>query len=135
MRVFPDATGRLAVFVHGLCETESAWWPSERKQRRHGAFNFGRRVAEMGFTPLYVRYNSGLHISDNGARLSTLLDELSRAWPMPVDEVVLIGHSMGGLVARSACHQADRVGAGGSSGPATCSGWARRTSAPRWSAV
>ena len=110
--VFPDATGRLAVFVHGLCETESAWWPSERKQRTHGALNFGRRVAEMGFTPLYVRYNSGLHISDNGARLSRLLEDVTNAWPMPVDEVVLIGHSMGGLVARSACHQADQLGAG-----------------------
>ena len=110
--VFPGATGRLAVFVHGLCETESAWWPSERKQRAHDAFNFGRRVTEMGFTPLYVRYNSGLHISDNGARLSTLLDEVARDWPVRVDEVVLIGHSMGGLVARSACHQADQLGAG-----------------------
>ena len=100
------------MFVHGLCETEQAWWPSERKQRTHGAFNFGGRVRDIGFTPVYVRYNSGLHISDNGARLSTLLDELVEAWPVPVDEVALIGHSMGGLVARSACHHADRVGAG-----------------------
>ena len=110
-RAFPDATGRLAVFVHGLCETEQAWWPSERKQHRHGAFSFGDRIRDVGFTPVYVRYNSGLHISDNGARLSTLLDELIEAWPVPVDEVALVGHSMGGLVARSACHHADRVGA------------------------
>ena len=110
-RAFPNATSRLAVFVHGLCETEQAWWPSQRKQHRHGAFNFGGHLPDIGFTPVYLRYNSGLHISDNGARLSTLLDELVEAWPVPVDEVALIGHSMGGLVARSACHQADRVGA------------------------
>jgi pimeloyl-ACP methyl ester carboxylesterase len=51
-----------------------------------------------------VRYNSGLHISDNGRRLAELLDRLVTAWPVAVDEVVLIGHSMGGLVGRSACH-------------------------------
>ena len=110
-RAFPDATGHLAVFVHGLCETEQAWWPSERKQQRHGAFNFGDRIRDIGFTPVYVRYNSGLHISDNGARLSMLLDELLEAWPVPVHDVALVGHSMGGLVARSACQHADRVGA------------------------
>ncbi len=111
-RLFPEATGRLVVFVHGLCETEDAWSPSERKQRTHGAFSFGARVSDVGFTPVYVRYNSGLHISDNGARLSTLLDELIAAWPVPAHEVALVGHSMGGLVIRSACHHADLVGAG-----------------------
>ena len=119
--VFPNATSRLAVFVHGLCETESAWWPSERKQRTHGAFNFGDRIAALGFTSLYVRYNSGLHISDNGAGLSTLLDDVTSAWPVPVEDVTLIGHSMGGLVARSACHHADESEPNGCSGPVTCS--------------
>jgi pimeloyl-ACP methyl ester carboxylesterase len=51
-----------------------------------------------------VRYNSGLHISDNGRRLADLLDRLVSAWPVAVDEIALVGHSMGGLVARSACH-------------------------------
>jgi pimeloyl-ACP methyl ester carboxylesterase len=59
---------------------------------------------ELGFTPLYVRYNTGRHISENGRELAELLEELIQAWPVPVDEVVLIGHSMGGLVGRSACH-------------------------------
>lgn len=110
-RAFPDATGRLAVFVHGLCETDDHWWPSEGKQQKVGAFNFGTRLADAGFTPVYVRYNSGLHISDNGARLSALLDDLTAAWPVPVDEVALVGHSMGGLVARSACQHGDLGGA------------------------
>ena len=110
-RLFPDATGRLVVFVHGLCETEEAWSPSERKQRTHGAFSFGARMTDVGFTPVYVRYNSGLHISDNGALLSTLLDELTAVWPVPAHEVALVGHSMGGLVIRSACHHADLIGA------------------------
>jgi pimeloyl-ACP methyl ester carboxylesterase len=92
------------VFVHGLCETEDAWAPSGRRQGKHDAFRFGDRLVDLGFTPLYVRYNSGLHITDNGARLSLLLQQLSAAWPTPIAEIALIGHSMGGLVARSACH-------------------------------
>jgi pimeloyl-ACP methyl ester carboxylesterase len=55
---------------------------------------------------VYVRYNTGLHISENGACLDALLDELVGAWPVAVDEIALVGHSMGGLVARSACHRA-----------------------------
>lgn len=109
---FPDATGRLAVFVHGLCETDDSWRPSDRKQRKDGSFDFGQRLAaDAGCTPVYVRYNSGLHISDNGAALDGLLDELLAAWPVPVDELVMLGHSMGGLVVRSACHQGDERGA------------------------
>lgn len=108
---FPLATSRIAVLVHGLCETEDTWHPSERRQRKHGSFEFGARLAEHGITPVYVRYNTGLHISDNGARLSALIEELTRAWPVALDEIVLIGHSMGGLVARSACHQGAQEGA------------------------
>jgi pimeloyl-ACP methyl ester carboxylesterase len=59
-----------------------------------------------GWTPLYAEYNSGLHISDNGRLLATYLDELQAAWPVPVTEIALVGHSMGGLVVRAAAHQA-----------------------------
>jgi pimeloyl-ACP methyl ester carboxylesterase len=90
-------TPKLAVFVHGLCETDEAW--NIRKP------SYGSRLhAELGYTPLYLRYNSGLHISDNGRRLADLLADVVRDWPVPVDEIALVGHSMGGLVARSACH-------------------------------
>jgi pimeloyl-ACP methyl ester carboxylesterase len=58
-------------------------------------------------TPVYLRYNSGLRISENGRALADLLDEVVAGWPVPVQEVVLIGHSMGGLVARSGAHQAE----------------------------
>jgi pimeloyl-ACP methyl ester carboxylesterase len=104
---FPDATQRLAVFVHGLCETDESWTHplagGERSQRR----SYGDHLHdELGYTPLYVRYNSGLHVSDNGRELATLLAGLVENWPRTVTEIVLVGHSMGGLVARSACHQA-----------------------------
>jgi pimeloyl-ACP methyl ester carboxylesterase len=103
-RAFPDATGKLAVFVHGLCGTDDAWrlWPpgAERRQPTYGA----RLHEELGYTPVYVRYNTGLHVSDNGRRLATVLDQVCSGWPTEIEQVALIGHSMGGLVARSACH-------------------------------
>jgi hypothetical protein len=96
----PGATPRLAVFLHGLCETEDAWSLRAGRHRPYGE----RLHAAAGFTPVYVRYNSGRHISENGRTLVALLAGLERAWPVPVAEIALIGHSMGGLVGRSACH-------------------------------
>jgi pimeloyl-ACP methyl ester carboxylesterase len=102
-QAYPHATSRLAVFIHGLCETDHAWMLGAR---RHIPFGF-RLQAELGYTPLYVRYNTGLHISENGRELASLLARISEAWPTDVHEVALIGHSMGGLVGRSACHYSD----------------------------
>src|SRR5919197_11069 len=62
---------------------------------------------ELGYTPVYVRYNTGLHVSHNGRALAATLKRLVAGWPCEAEEVTLIGHSMGGLVARSACHYGD----------------------------
>ena len=102
---FPDATPNLAVFVHGLSETEEAWRVPPLRRGRRVSSSYGERLAQdLGFTAVELRYNTGLHISQNGRRLAQLLDDLVRAWPVAIDEVALIGHSMGGLVALSACH-------------------------------
>jgi hypothetical protein len=104
---FPESSGRLVVFLHGLTETEGAWgYKSERHYGRPGVTYGTMLEDDLGLTPLFLRYNTGLHISENGRRLADLLDDLVDAWPVPVQDLVLIGHSMGGLVARSALHQA-----------------------------
>ncbi|WP_336085606.1 esterase/lipase family protein [Nocardia sp. SSK8] len=95
-------TSRLVVLVHGLVETEHAW-------RLGGGPDYGELLEqELGYTPVYLRYNTGLHISENAAQLAALLERLVASWPLPVHEICLIGHSMGGLVARGACHLAER---------------------------
>lgn len=94
---FAGATADIVVFVHGLAEDETAW-------SRGGVPSYGERLRADGLTPVYVRFNSGLHISDNGRSLSDLLDEVVANWPVPVQSISLVGHSLGGLVARSACH-------------------------------
>ena len=98
---FPQATPRLVVFVHGLMGEEHGWLLG----RRQGREDYGSRLArELGLTPVYIRYNTGRHISENGRSLADLLESVVAAWPLPVEEVALVGHSMGGLVSRSAAH-------------------------------
>jgi pimeloyl-ACP methyl ester carboxylesterase len=104
-RVHPAATGRLCVLVHGLAMNEGAWSFPDDPDRTYGA----ALERELGFTAYEVRYNTGLHVSENGALLADLLDALCRQHPVAVEELVLVGHSMGGLVVRSACEDARRA--------------------------
>ena len=103
LSAYPNAKPRLAVFVHGLCESDEAWNGIPTRPGRHVPYGH-RMEVELGYTPVYLRYNTGRHVSENGRELAELLERLVADWPVPVHEVVLIGHSMGGLVARSACH-------------------------------
>jgi pimeloyl-ACP methyl ester carboxylesterase len=100
---YPAATGRVVVFMHGWCLTEQAW--SRAPREGDDSRTYGERLHDdLGYSPILLRYNTGLHISVNGRTLDGILDLLHDQWPVPITELVLVGHSMGGLVARSACH-------------------------------
>ncbi|MVN78309.1 alpha/beta fold hydrolase [Hymenobacter sp. HMF4947] len=95
---------KTVVFVHGLMGDELIW-QTGFQDTPGGPLRYGPRLAaEAGCRPLYVRYNTGLHISENGRALSQLLTELVETYPSAVGELVLVGHSMGGLVIRSASY-------------------------------
>jgi hypothetical protein len=94
---------RLLVLVHGLCMDDRRW---RRRGHDHGL----ALARDLGYAPLYLRYNSGLHVSDNGRQLAELLEALVERWPAPVEELAILAHSLGGLVSRSACHQGAAAG-------------------------
>ena len=102
-RALPDASPRLLLMIHGLCMTDHQW--------RRGEHDHGEQLAaEFGMSPVYLRYNSGRSVAENGRELAGLLEKLLAAWPVPVESLNVLGHSMGGLVARSAVDVAESDG-------------------------
>jgi pimeloyl-ACP methyl ester carboxylesterase len=99
----PDATGKILLLAHGLCMSDLQW-------RRHGHDHGVALSTDVGFTPVYLHYNSGLHVSSNGQAFAELIEALLREWPVAVEELVILAHSMGGLVTRSACDIGEKAG-------------------------
>ena len=102
-------SNKIIVLVHGLTNLETVWdfksdiGSEEASQQSVNKDNYGLRVQESyGFTPFYLRYNTGLSIKENGEKLNRLLCQLKASYPIEIDEIVLMGFSMGGLLARSA---------------------------------
>lgn len=97
MESYPNINGKILVLVHGSSMNDLQW---ERNDHDHG-----RALAkELNLTPIYLHYNTGLHISTNGQQFNQKLEELVAQWSVPVEEIVILSHSMGGLVSRSAIH-------------------------------
>lgn len=99
---------KIVVLVHGLCMNSDGWrrgGEADGPGDPDGPVDYGAALArDLGYSPVYLNYNSGLHISSNGRALAIMLEALVDVWPVPVEELVIIGHSMGGLVTRSACY-------------------------------
>jgi pimeloyl-ACP methyl ester carboxylesterase len=113
----PRLSPRVVVLVHGMALTESCWAFTEGAAAASApsvsAPCYGSLLRdEFGVTPFYVRYNTGRHVSQNGRALALLLERLFVVYPSAIEELDLIGHSMGGLVLRSACHYAEELGHG-----------------------
>ncbi len=100
---FPDPGRKMVVLLHGLCLNDLQW---SRNGHDHGA----ALARDLGYTPIYLHYNTGRPISANGREFGDLMETLLHEWPQPVERLVIIGHSMGGLVARGACDYAARAG-------------------------
>ena len=104
-QILPRPRERVVVMVHGLCMSDTTW---NRREHDHG-----RRLArDLHADAVYLRYNSGRHISTNGAEFAALLERLVEAWPVPLRDLILVGHSMGGLIIRSACATGEDFGHG-----------------------
>ena len=102
-----EVNGKVLLLIHGLCMNDLQW------QTEHEGLpvNHGTALAQaLGYTPIYLRYNSGLHTSQNGHELSRQLAQLVAHWPVPLDEITVVAHSMGGLLTRSALHDAQQTG-------------------------
>ena len=96
-------TGKVLIVVHGLCMNDLQWTVQVGETTVNHAETL---AAKLGYTPVYVRYNTGLHTSQNGQTLSNQLELFSALWPVPLNEITVLVHSMGGLVTRSAVHAA-----------------------------
>jgi pimeloyl-ACP methyl ester carboxylesterase len=94
---YPDINGKILLMIHGSCMNDIQW---TRNEHNHGDL----LAKELCKTPLYLHYNSGRHISNNGQDLSSLLEKLIAQWPVPIESLEILAHSMGGLVSRSALY-------------------------------
>lgn len=114
MPSMPEATGKVLLLIHGLCMNDLQWHTLHRghhkgdkeQVRDHGAI----LASALGYTPVYLRYNTGLHVSQNGRELAAQLEQLLAHWPVPMEELTVVAHSMGGLLTRSAFHMARQQG-------------------------
>jgi pimeloyl-ACP methyl ester carboxylesterase len=104
----PNATGKIVLLVHGLCMNDRQWAGVREDGSMH---DHGLSLQnECGFTALYLHYNSGLAIFENALELAEMLETLTAHWPVTIDELVIVAHSMGGLISRSAHYQAMQIG-------------------------
>ena len=103
MPAMPQAGAKLLLLIHGLCMNDLQWQARRGEQVVDHA---AALASALGYTALYLRYNSGLHVSQNGRELSLKIEQLLDHWPRPVEELTVLGHSMGGLLTRSALNHA-----------------------------
>lgn len=106
--LLPNATGRILLLVHGLCMNDLQWRCERPDGSRH---DHGQALQDsLGYTAVYLHYNTGLSIAANGRQLAELLEPLVEAWPVDIERIDILAHSMGGLVTRGAVQHARVTG-------------------------
>jgi hypothetical protein len=96
-KILPNRNGKILIGIHGLCMNDLQWTKNTHN-------HVEKLAKEFGFTPIYLHYNSGKHISENGKEFSELLENLVSNWGIPIESIQIVSHSMGGLISRSALH-------------------------------
>ena len=92
-------TDKIVLMIHGSSMNHLQW---SKKN-----YNYANNLKEIGYQPIYLYYNTGLHISENGKLLSEIMEKFSKNLKKTT-EIVIISHSMGGLISRSACYYAQK---------------------------
>ena len=101
------AAPKVLLMIHGLCMNDLQW----HTEKDGKVVDHGETIsAALGYTPIHVRYNTGLHTSQNGHQLAAELEQMVQHWPVPLDEITVLVHSMGGLLIRSALYYARQDG-------------------------
>lgn len=101
------ASGKVLLLIHGLCMNDL----EQHARHNHYELEYGQLLAgKLGYDPVYLRYNSGLHVSQNGRELAARLEKWLEHWPAEVVDLSVLAHSMGGLLIRSAVHYAKQEG-------------------------
>lgn len=98
-----DSEGKLLIMVHGLCMNDVQW--------KQGEHDHGYHLAnDLSCTTVYLHYNTGRHIYQNGMELNALLGKLASQFHSLQSQhslaISVVAHSMGGLVTRSALYYA-----------------------------
>jgi hypothetical protein len=106
-KAMPEAekvSAKVLIVIHGLCMNDQQWQPPQGdvESPREFSDHAAALASQRGYTPVYVRYNTGLHTSQNGALLARALEQLISHWPVAIEDLSILAHSMGGLVSRSA---------------------------------
>jgi pimeloyl-ACP methyl ester carboxylesterase len=108
MPPMPGTTGKVLLLIHGLCMNDLQWRTQPGDNPAKVSDHATALAVQLGYTPVYLRYNTGLHTSQNGRELASMLEQLLLRWPVQVQELTVVVHSMGGLVIRSAVHCAQQ---------------------------
>jgi pimeloyl-ACP methyl ester carboxylesterase len=103
IRSLPGVTGKIALMMHGLCMSDLQW---SARDKTPGTDHAQALASRLGYTPVYLRSHSRMHLSQNGRELAEQLEKLLAHWPSTIDELTVVAHSMGGLVIRSAIYYA-----------------------------
>lgn len=105
------AQPKILLMLHGLCMNDLQWSSQHQHGKHTETVNHGEALAQaLGYTPLYLRYNTGLHVSQNGHALAAQLEECVKHWPTELSGITVLAHSMGGLLIRSALYSATQAG-------------------------